>query len=104
MPDIRPRFVTFDCYGTLTWFRMRDVAREAFADRVPPERIEEFVRDFARYRLDEVLGAWKPYDDVIAGALERTCRMHGVGFDAAEARRMYDAIPGWGPHPDVTEP
>ena len=33
----RPKFITFDCYGTLTHFRIGDVTREIFADRVPAE-------------------------------------------------------------------
>jgi 2-haloacid dehalogenase len=27
----RPKYITFDCYGTLTNFRMQDVAREMYA-------------------------------------------------------------------------
>jgi len=98
---IRPKFITFDCYGTLTRFRMSDMAREIYADRIPPDRMDQFVRDFAAYRLDEVLGAWKPYADVIKNAAERTCRKHGIAFVEAEAQRIYDAIPTWGPHADV---
>ncbi len=103
MSDLRPEFITFDCYGTLTWFRMSDMAREAFAGRVPAGSIDGFVRDFSAYRLDEVLGAWKPYGEVIGNALARTCRKHGIAFDPAEGRRFYEAVPGWGPHPDVPD-
>ena len=35
----RPKYVTFDCYGTLTRFRMSELAREMFADRIPAERM-----------------------------------------------------------------
>ena len=31
----RPKYVTFDCYGTLTRFRMGDMARDMFTDRIP---------------------------------------------------------------------
>ena len=41
----------------LTNFRMAEMAREIFPDRVPADRMEAFVKDFAGYRLDEVLGA-----------------------------------------------
>ena len=51
----RPRYVTFDCYGTLTRFRMGDMARAMFAHRIEPARMDQFVADFASYRLDEVL-------------------------------------------------
>src|SRR5438067_11777890 len=42
----RPKYITFDCYGTLTNFRMGDVAREIYADRVSAERMDAFLRTF----------------------------------------------------------
>jgi 2-haloacid dehalogenase len=104
MSKFRPKYITFDCYGTLIRFRMRDMAQQLFADRVPPEQMEQFTRDFAAYRLDEVLGAWKPYRDVIRNAVERTCRRWHIGFREPDASRIYAAVPTWGPHPDVPAP
>ena len=63
--NFRPKYITFDCYGTLTRFRMGDVAREMFADRIPAERMEQFIADFSAYRFDEVLGDWQPYETVL---------------------------------------
>ena len=60
MSLFKPKYITFDCYGTLTRFRMSDMAREMFADRIPSEKMDDFVRDFATYRLDEVLGPGNP--------------------------------------------
>jgi 2-haloacid dehalogenase len=99
-----PKFITFDCYGTLTRFRITEMVREMLADRVPAERIDTFIADYSNYRIDEVLGAWKPYAEVIKNGLERTCRKHGVAFVAAEGQRIYDAVPTWGPHADVAAP
>lgn len=104
MVRFRPKFITFDCYGTLTHFRMGDLARSLFADRVPADRMDAFVQDFAAYRLDEVLGAWKPYRDVVMNAVARTCKRWGLAYDPDEGARFYDAVPSWGPHPDVPEP
>lgn len=104
MPTLRPRFITFDCYGTLTWFRISDMAREMFATRLPGGRIEQFITDFTAYRFDEALGVWQPYVDVIKNALERTCRRHHIAFVEADGQHIYDSIPSWGPHPDVPAP
>ncbi|WP_322084739.1 haloacid dehalogenase type II [Burkholderia sp. BCC1972] len=101
MIQFEPKYITFDCYGTLTHFRMAETAREIYADRLSPVAMEAFVRAFAAYRLDEVLGAWKPYRDVVVNAIRRTCARVGVKFDEAEAERFYLAVPTWGPHPDV---
>lgn len=103
MATLRPKFITFDCYGTLVYFQMAPVARRLYADRVAPERMDAFVADFSSYRLDEVLGAFKPYKDVVANALIRTAKRHGIAYRDSDADAVYAAVPTWGPHPDVPE-
>ena len=104
MTALRPRYITFDCYGTLTWFQIAPMTRAIFADRIAPARMDQFIFDFAWLRFDEVLGAWKPYAEVIKSALERSCRRHGIPFVEADGQALYDAVPTWGPHPDVAGP
>jgi 2-haloacid dehalogenase len=97
----RPKFVTFDCHGTMIYFDMAGAARDHYAARLSPEAMATFIRDFSAYRLDEVLGAWKPYAEVVHNALERTCKRNGVAFDPAVATEIYNRVPTWGPNPDV---
>ena len=100
MSIFRPKFISFDCYGTLIRFRMSEMARQLMADRVRPEDMEAFCKDFSAYRLDEVLGAWKPYKDVVSNALARTCKKWGIAYKN-EGVTIYEAVPTWGPHDDV---
>ena len=95
------RYISFDCYGTLVDFRIGDVARDRLAARVPPDRMAAFLEDFTSYRFDEVLGAWKSYPEVLHRSLERTCRRWGLPSDPADAQAIVEAVPSWGPHPDV---
>lgn len=97
----RPKFVTFDCYGTLTNFQMAEKAREIFGPRLAEPAMAKFIKNFAAYRLDEIMGDWKPYNEVLYNAVERTCRKNGVTFTDAEANAFYAAVPSWGPHADV---
>ena len=39
--------------------------------------------------MDEVLGAWKPYDQVLCNAVERSCKRSGIAYVEAEGRRFY---------------
>ena len=39
MAATRLDVITFDCYGTLTRFRMSEMARGFFADHVPADRM-----------------------------------------------------------------
>ncbi|MCU0819226.1 MAG: haloacid dehalogenase type II [Beijerinckiaceae bacterium] len=97
----RPKYVTFDCHGTLIFFDMAGAARRIYGEMLSPERMNAFIRSFSAYRLDEVLGAWKPYAEVVHNSLERTCRKHGVPFRPEDALRIYNEVPTWGPHLDV---
>lgn len=100
----RPKYITFDCYGTLIHFRIGDVAREIYADRVPAARMNEFLKDFTAYRFDEAMGDWRPYEEVLTNAIQRTCRRWKVTYREGEGRKLYDAVPTFGPHPDVPGP
>lgn len=97
----RPKYVTFDCYGTLTRFRMVEMMHQLMADRIPADKRDAFAWDFKSYRLDEVLGDWKPYADVIGNALERTCRLWKVPYRPEDGRTIYEAVPTWDAHADV---
>ncbi|WP_417721780.1 haloacid dehalogenase type II [Salipiger sp.] len=97
----RPKFITFDCHGTMIHFDMAGAARDHYAVSLAPAQMTAFIADFAAYRLDEVLGAWKPYAEVVHNALERTCKRHGIAFDPAVAAEIYTRVPTWGPNPDV---
>ncbi|CAN1602205.1 haloacid dehalogenase type II [Pseudomonas mediterranea] len=99
----KPKFISFDCYGTLINFEMGPTARKLFEDRVPSDRMPAFLSSFSFYRLDEVLGEWKPFFDVVQNAIERTCKKHGVEYRLADALALYEAVPTWQPHPNVVE-
>ncbi|EDP66773.1 haloacid dehalogenase, type II [alpha proteobacterium BAL199] len=101
MPRSSIKYVSFDCYGTLTNFQVGDVTRSRLAGRVAADRMPAFLADFSAYRFDEVLGAWKPYAEVLHRSLERTCRRWDVAFDPADAQAIVNAVPSWGPHADV---
>ena len=53
----RPKFISFDCYGTLINFEMGPTAKGIYADRVSEAHMATFLAHFRFYRLDEVLGA-----------------------------------------------
>lgn len=97
----RPKFITFDCHGTMIFFDMAGAARDHYGAQLSGPQMEKFIANFAAYRLDEVLGAWKPYAEVVHNALERTCKRNGVAFDPAVAQDIYDRVPSWGPNLDV---
>jgi 2-haloacid dehalogenase len=100
-PAFTPKYISFDCYGTLIKFHMSDMARQFFADRIPADAMDQMCKDFSTYRLDEVLGPWQPYRELIRNAVRRTAKKYGVEYREGDADAIYEAVPTWGPHPDV---
>lgn len=101
--SFRPDFISFDCYGTLINFEMGPTAAKLFTDRVDAARMTPFLDSFKAYRLDEVLGPWKPFFDVVESSIQRTCDVHGVEYRDSDAKALYAAVPTWQPHPNVVE-
>ena len=101
MAVFKPKYITFDCYGTLINFDMAGAAAAIFADRVSSDQMAAFTTDFARYRMDEVLGAFKLYPDVVGKALYRTCNKWGVECTQRDCEAIMVACATWGPHADV---
>lgn len=96
MAIFKPRYITFDCYGTLTNFDMAGAARLQYQGRVNEADMPGFIESFRGYRLDEVLGAWKPFHEVICNSVERACRKWGVEYKEADGLALYHTVPSWG--------
>lgn len=101
MSQFRPKYVTFDCHGTLIRYEMAEAARDLYGSQLDEPRMAAFIKNFSAYRLDEIMGDWKPYAEVVHNALERTCKRNGVTFRPEDAQMVYERVPSWGPHPDV---
>jgi 2-haloacid dehalogenase len=101
MTQFRPKYITFDCHGTLINFQMAEAASDLYGAVLDEARMAEFIKNFSAYRFDEVLGDWKPYAEVVHNALERACKRNNVAFREEDARMVYERVPTWGPHPDV---
>ncbi len=101
MAAFRPKYITFDCYGTLIHFQMAEAARDLYGRQLDDARMQAFIADFSAYRMDEVLGDWKPYDELIRNALERACKRNRITFRDEDAKMIYERVPTWGPHADV---
>jgi 2-haloacid dehalogenase len=101
--DYKPKFVTFDMNGTLIRFRINDAIRRVLGERLPAEIAEDFLRAGNAYRIDECMGEYKPFHQIVGDSLERTMRRFGLQYRDGDGRAVYDEIPSWGPYPGVTE-
>jgi 2-haloacid dehalogenase len=100
--DVKPKFVSFDMNGTLIHFRINDAIRRVLGDRLPAEIADDFLKAGNEYRIDECMGEYKPFHQIVGNALRRTCARFGVEYREGDGRAVYDEIPTWGPYPGVT--
>ncbi|MGW3960038.1 haloacid dehalogenase type II [Amycolatopsis sp. NPDC005003] len=103
MIEFEPKYITFDMHGTLIRWHLVEMTHKLLADVVPAERMDEFVDSFRGQRLDEVLGPWKPFPDVIHDSLRKTLERFKLPYRKADSQAIVDALPTWGPYPEVPE-
>ncbi len=106
MPDpiFRPKYISFDCYGTLINYQITPVTRKLVADLLTPEQFEQFVVDFRNYRYDQVCGVFYEYRQVLHDAYTRTCAKWNLPVDPQAGQLFSDAVLSWGAHDDVPDP
>ena len=101
--DDKPKFVTFDMNGTLIQFRINDAIRQVLGDRLPAEIADEFLQAAKAYRIDECMGDYQPFHQIVANSMERASRRVGLEYREGDAQAVYEIVPTWGPYPGVTE-
>lgn len=101
--DVKPKFVTFDMNGTLIKFAINDAIRGVLGDRLPGAVAEEYLQVCKAYRIDECMGDYKSFHQIVARSMERASRWVGLEYREEDARAVYEIIPSWRPYPGVTE-
>ncbi len=104
MVNYRPKYVSFDCYGTLIYYEIASTTKRIVGDQISEDDWPAFVRSFSKYRYDQVLGSFYPYRQVLQDAYDRVCRKWGIESDPTAGEQFGDAVLSWGPHPDVPAP
>jgi 2-haloacid dehalogenase len=103
-PSFRPKYVSFDCYGTLIHFEITSVTRRLLGDRLDEEQTRAFLARFSKYRYDQVCGSYYAYQQVLHDAYARTCAKWGLEVDEDAGEQLAAAVRTWGPHDDVPAP
>ncbi len=99
----RPKYISFDVYGTLIHFELRKTVEAMLSDRAQGEALEKFLKGFWINRYDEVLD-YHPYDEVLERSYRRSCAEFGIEARDSDVTAIQEAVLTWGPHPDVPAP
>jgi 2-haloacid dehalogenase len=95
--DVKPKFATFNMNGTLIKFSINDAIREVLGDRLPAEIADAYLRICKAHRIDECMGDYQPFHQIVARSMERASRWVGLEYREEDARAVYEIIPTWGP-------
>jgi 2-haloacid dehalogenase len=100
----RPKYVSFDCYGTLIYFEITSTTLRLLGDRLSEDQIPAFLHQFSKYRYDQVCGNFYAYDRVLHDAYARTCAKWGLEVNEDAGQQLAAAVLTWEPHDDVVAP
>ena len=102
--NFRPKYVSFDVYGTLISWDTDPTTRRLLDGRLPEERWPTFKKVFRGYRFDEVSGDYKPYEQILQDSFDRVCKFFGIGPTPGAGAEFAEAVRSWGAHDDVPAP
>lgn len=99
----RPKYISFDIYGTLIHYEMRKAVEPLVSTRLQGDELEAFFNRFRINRYDEIM-EYRPYDEILERAYRRTCERFGLEVTPEDVATIQQAILTWGAHADVPEP
>jgi 2-haloacid dehalogenase len=102
--SLRPKYISFDVYGTLINFDIDPTTRRLLDGRISEEQWPTFKQQFRGYRFDEVLGDYKPYEQILQDSFDRVCKRWGIGPTEGAGAAFSEAVRGWVAHEDVPAP
>jgi len=101
--EARPRFITFDCYGTLIdwesgskqFFRK---LLEQYSAHIP---LDEFHARWNGIEFDLVKGSYRPYRQILAHSLRLALSSYSLPSSQEWEEAFASSIHSWPPFPDV---
>ncbi|WP_037682336.1 haloacid dehalogenase type II [Streptomyces griseus] len=97
--------VTFDAYATLINFELGPTTLKVIEDRLGLDNldVDEFLDDFRVMRFQAVLEDYRPYHEILHSSLRNAMRLHGLEYRESDGEALVDAVPTFGPFPEVPE-
>ena len=84
--------------------RDHQLTRRLLGDRLTEPEVEVFLRQFSKYRYDQVCGNFYAYEQVLHDAYARTCAKWGLDVNEDAGQQLAAAVFTWEPHDDVPAP
>ncbi|MEA5455132.1 haloacid dehalogenase type II [Sinomonas sp. JGH33] len=102
--NFRPKYISFDCYGTLINFAIDSTTRRLLGGRLSEEQWPAFKAMFRGYRYDQVCGDYYPYEQVLQDSFDRVSKRWGLDPVEGAGAEFGEAVRSWVAHDDVPAP
>jgi 2-haloalkanoic acid dehalogenase type II len=99
----QPKFVQFDCYGTL--IQWNEGLARTFAgmllDKNSPADPEFFRDTVKKVAHGQLRDSYRPYKAILSDSLRQALQASGLTYDESDAERLLAAIPTFPAYPEV---
>ena len=96
-----PKYITFDCYGTLIDFQLTKATIEILGERANVVNLHDFLIVFRDIRYYECLGPFQRYSDLLRTSFKKAMDQCGLRYTNRDGDALVAAVPTWGPFPDT---
>lgn len=96
-----PKYITFDCYGTLIDFQLTKTTIDILGERANGIDLHRFLVVFRDIRYFECLGPYQRYSDLLRTSFKKAMDQCGLRYSNRDGDRLVEAVPTWGPFPDT---
>jgi 2-haloacid dehalogenase len=96
-----PKYITFDCYGTLIDFQLTKTTIEILGERASQVNLHDFLIVFRDLRFYECFAPYQRYSDLLRTSFKKAMDICGLRYRNADGDRLVAAVPTWGPFPDT---
>ncbi len=96
-----PRWLSFDCYGTLIdWERG---IRQAFRElaRVTADEEEELFAIWEKIQWEKIRGPYAPYTEILQSSFREAVEQLGARYTSYAGEAFVASLAAWEPFPDV---
>lgn len=97
----KPKYLTFDCYGTLTQWPLNKDTMQILGSRANGIDTEAFLEEFHDRRNTEILGEYRSHREILAISLQKAMTKFGMEYRPEDGAAAAEAVSKFEPWPDV---
>lgn len=96
-----PKYITFDCYGTLTNFELTAAVTKILGDSVTGQTLHDFLIVFRDVRYFECFLPYKKYSDLLRITFKKSMDICNLKYKNDYGEQLVAAVPTWGGFKDT---